>query len=89
MLIHVHGPGQEVHVFFACTAAQKLPCKQRNVIASRAANSGPGLLGSDLIVCLLVCLNDISIKGTRQTPTRGCKHQAGTANNALIMNCTN
>ena len=28
-------------------------------------------------VCLFVCLDDLPIKGTRETPTRGYEHQAG------------
>ena len=33
-----------------------------------------------MFVCLFVCLNDLPIKGTLQTPTKGYKHQLATAN---------
>ena len=39
--------------------------------------SSPVPVLSDQRCKLFVCLNDLPIKGTRQTPTRGYKHQAG------------
>ena len=40
-------------------------------------------------VCLFVCLDDLPIKGTRQTPTRGYKHQAGNSQSLLYKHWFN
>ena len=38
---------------------------------------------------LFVCLNDLPIKATRQTPTKGYKHQAGNSQSLTYKHCFN